>query len=138
MKRLNFCAVGLMAAALAACGGAAGNSTGPGNNPGNTNGGTPPGTNNTNQVTMVDQSFSPGTVTVPVGTTVTWTWPSCDTSGTYGTGCISHSVVFDDGSGTASPVQSQGTFARTFTAAGTFQYHCGVHGQAMSAQVVVQ
>jgi plastocyanin len=141
MKRWNLCAVSLTAVMLAACGGgAAGNSTGPGNpggTTGGTPGGTPGGTNNTNQVTMVDQTFMPGTVTVPVGTTVTWTWPTCDTAGGYGT-CITHSVIFDDGSGITSPEQSQGTFARTFSVAGTFKYHCGVHGQAMNGQVVVQ
>jgi plastocyanin len=143
MKRFNLVAVALGAAMLAACGGSSGGSgysTGPSSNP--PTGGTTTGGNtnsNTNQVTMVDQSFSPTVVTVPKGTTVTWTWPVCDNSGSYGyAACITHSVTFDDGSGIASPVQSSGTFSRTFTTAGDFKYHCAVHGTAMNGEVVVQ
>lgn len=141
MKRWTFVAATIGAAFLAACGGSGGSgySTGPTNTPtgGGTGGGTS-GNPNTNQVTMVDQSFSPGTVTIPKGVTVTWTWPTCDTTGGYGGygDCITHSVVFDDG--VQSSVQSTGTFARTFNVAGTFNYHCGVHGTAMSAKVIVQ
>ena len=45
---------------------------------------------------------------------------------------------FDDGSNISSGSQSSGTFSRTFTAAGTYKYHCTIHGSAMSGQVVVQ
>jgi plastocyanin len=133
MKRWNFVAAMLGAAMMAACGGggAGGDSTGPTTTPPVTGGGNP------NVVTMQGQTFTPGALTVAKGSTVTWTWPACDNSYGYGT-CVSHSVVFDDGSGTASPEQSSGSFARTFATAGTFNYHCGVHGMAMNGQIVVQ
>jgi plastocyanin len=141
MKRWNLAAAIVGAAMLAACGGSGGSgySTGPSTNPPPSGGNTGGGTTNTNQVTMVDQSFTPSAISVPKGTTVTWKWPACDDTGYGGyASCVTHSVVFDDGSGAASAEQSQGSFARTFSAAGTFKYHCGVHGQAMNGQVVVQ
>jgi plastocyanin len=125
-------------ATAAACGGGGpGGSTGPTNtNPGGT---TNPGGSVTNTVNLADQAFNPASVNVPVGTTVTWQWPnSCsDGYGGYYT-CPTHSVVFDDGSSIQSPTQASGTFTRTFSAAGTYKYHCAIHGSAMSGQVVVQ
>lgn len=134
----NWRLVSICLAMAAACGGGGGGggSTGPtSSNPGGTN----PGGTVTNTVNVADQSFNPVTVTVPAGTTVTWTWPNTcsDGYGGYYT-CPTHSVVFDDGSNIQSPTQSTGTFTRTFSTAGTFKYHCAIHGSAMSGQVVVQ
>ena len=135
--------VGLFAAAtLAACGGSGGGSSYP-SSPSTPNTPTAPATPtnpaSTNAVTVNDGSFSPGTITVPAGTTVTWTWPSCsggDGYGGYGT-CVSHNIMFDDGSNVTSGVQSEGTFARTFANKGTFKYHCTIHGTGMSGQINV-
>jgi len=76
---------------------------------------------------------------VTPGTTVTWEWKACtdDGYGGYG-GCVSHNVTFDDGSNIASSTQSTGTFSRTFNTAGTYKYHCVVHGTGMSGQVTVK
>ena len=128
------------AAALSACGGGSDSTygNGPTTNPGTTNPGGSPGTN-TNTVVIADQTFNPGVVSVPVGTTVTWEWKPCsdDGYGGYGT-CVAHNVTFDDGSSIASSTQSAGTFSRTFNAAGTFKYHCTIHGAGMSGQVTVK
>jgi len=140
MKRLTCVAATIGAAFLVACGGSGGGSgytTGPTTNP--PGGGTPGGGNsNPNSVTMVNMEFSPNSLTVAKGSTVTWTWPTCDATGGYGYGsdCISHSVMFDDN--IQSPVQSSGTFTRTFPTTGTFNYHCGVHGTPMSGKIIVQ
>jgi plastocyanin len=124
---------------VAACGGSGGGGypTGTTTNPGNGNPSPSPGTTNT--VTLSEATFQPGTLTVPKSTTVTWKWASC-TDGGYGgySGCVTHSVTFDDGSGIASPTQSEGTFTRTFNSSGTFKYHCAIHGTAMVGQVTVQ
>ena len=92
-------------------------------------------------VSVENNSFTPASVTVAVGGTVTWKWDTCtagyDPYGGSTSTCVDHSVVWDAG-GTPSPTQSQGTFQRTFTAAGTYSYHCAVHGTAMSGKVVVQ
>jgi plastocyanin len=138
MWGLSLAALGIVIAA--ACGGSSGDTTttGPGNQPGN--GGN--NNNNPNTVTLVDSSFNPANITVKAGQTVTWQWAACtDTTGGYGYGgypCVTHQIMFDDGSGVTSPKQDQGTFNRTFSAAGTFKYHCVIHGSYMSGQVVVQ
>lgn len=86
-----------------------------------------PGGSTSNAITVANNSFTPSSTTVPVGTTVTWTWA---------TGAVGHNVTFS--TGTSSPTQSAGTFARTFGAAGTFGYVCTVHGSAMSGTIIVQ
>ena len=130
----------IIATALIGCGGAGADSTyntGPTTTPPNT-GGTGA---TTNSVVIADQTFTPGTINVPVGTTVTWQWKSCSDDG-YGGGygtCVSHNVTFDDGSGVASSTQNTGTFSRAFNTAGTYKYHCTIHGaSAMSGQVTVK
>jgi plastocyanin len=92
-------------------------------------------------VSVENNTFNPGTLTVAAGSTVTWTWDTCSTGyDPYGgatSSCVDHSIVWDAG-GTSSPTQSQGTYQRTFATAGTYNYHCAVHGAAMSGKVVVQ
>jgi plastocyanin len=132
-----------IAVALTACGGSSDSTSPTGSNstptpptiPGNTS----PGGVATNSVTLTESAFNPSNININVGTTVTWEWNSCtgDGYGGYST-CVSHSIVFDDGSGIASATQSTGTFSRAFNTAGTFKYHCAIHGQSMSGQVVVK
>jgi len=110
-------------AAIASCGG--GYSTSPTNNNNNNN-------NNNNgtktaSATVYNNFYSPDTLTVAVGTVVTWNWAS---NGTV------HTVTFDDGP-TSDQIGS-GSFSRTFSAAGTFPYHCIIHGTVMSGLVIVQ
>ena len=97
----------------------------------------PPGT--PNSIVVRNNSFTPGDLAAATNAMVTWTWDSCTGSDGYGTGetCTAHDVVFDDGA-PGSGAQSGGTFSRTFGAAGTFPYHCSIHGAAMSGKVVVQ
>jgi plastocyanin len=118
--------------ALTACGGGGG-STGPSKSGAKTA-----------TVTVSKASFSPQAVTVGVNATVTWRWNTCSTTGgsdPYGGGtstttCVTHNIVFDDGA--ESPSQQTGSFVRTFAQAGTFPYHCRIHGTAMSGSVTVQ
>jgi Plastocyanin len=83
-------------------------------------------------IAVQNNLFSPSATTVPKGTTVTWTWNSCTGDGYGGQLCTDHSVVFDDGGRTGAPLQSAGTFSSTFATAGTYGYHCSVHGTATS------
>ena len=82
-------------------------------------------------VAIADNSFTPSSVTIATGGTVTWEW----------SGEFPHSVVGDFA---GMPVESEtmtgvgNTFAFTFDEAGTFNYQCGVHGEAMSGTVVVE
>jgi plastocyanin len=68
-------------------------------------------------VTMGDFFFSPGSVTVAVGDTVTW----------HNTGQAPHNATADDGS-FKTPTLNQGQSAsQTFTTSGTFSYICTIH-----------
>lgn len=136
MRYAHLITISLLASALVACGGSSGLSTQPPPPPPppppvNT----PPAT--TNEILITNDAFTPTNITVPVNTTVTWTWNTCGPDGYGYSSCESHNVLFDDGATSGS--KSSGTFARTFAAAGTFNYHCSIHGAAvMSGTVVVQ
>lgn len=116
-------------ACLFGCGGGSAGSTGPLNNT------APP----PNGISVDNNLFSPSAKTVAVGTTVVWAWNSCTDAGYAGGGqtCVQHNVVFDDGI-TSGPM-AQGTFSRQFLTAGTYNYHCAIHGAAvMSGSITVQ
>jgi plastocyanin len=82
-----------------------------------------------NGVNVLDNEFEPGSLSVAAGTTVTWTWMGSNT----------HNVTWDGaGEPGPSPTQAAGTYTRTFSTAGTFAYHCSVHGPAMDGTIVVQ
>jgi plastocyanin len=119
--------------------GCGGGGTGPSSG-GTPSGGTPnnpaaPSGSTSNSVNVINNSFDPGATTVAAGTTVTWTWDTCTNDGYGGTTCADHTVTFDDGVGSAR--QSRGSYQRSFTAAGTYPYHCTVHS-GMSGSVTVQ
>ena len=143
MRYTRFLAAPLVALLLTACGGGGGSgtgayATGPGGNPGGTGG---DGSNSSpNTVTLTTDSFAPSTLAVATGTTVTWNWNSCTDSGGYGGygTCVSHDIMFDDGSNITSGTMSTGTFSRTFSTAGTYKYHCTIHGAGMSGEVDVK
>jgi plastocyanin len=76
-----------------------------------------------------DLVFTPSSVTINVGDTVTWT-----------NGGGFHDVQADDGSFGNQP-SSSWTFSHTFTAAGSFGFHCSIHGapgSGMFGTVIVQ
>jgi plastocyanin len=70
-------------------------------------------------VTIMGYSFSPATLSVPVGTTVTWTNHDA----------APHNVVSSGPGGPLhSPTLQQGqSWSYTFTTAGTFTYYCSIH-----------
>ena len=75
-----------------------------------------------------DNFYSPASVSVFVGDTVTWS----------NTGATQHSATADDGSfdtGIFGPGQSR---SQTFNSPGTFSYFCTVHGQSQSGTVTVR
>ena len=116
-------------ASLYGCGGSGGSASTAPPPSGNT---TPPA----NGVSVQNDMFTPGTKTVAVGAEVKWAWNSCTGDAYSGQTCVSHSVTFDDG--VTSPTQDQGTYSRIFNAAGTYNYHCSIHGAAMSGTITVQ
>jgi plastocyanin len=72
-------------------------------------------------------SFGPQTITVPVGTTVTWT--NADD--------IPHTSVSTEGVFKSKVLETDEKFSCTFTKAGTYPYYCTIHPK-MTGTVVVQ
>ena len=79
------------------------------------------------EVKIDNFSFGPGTLTVPVGTTVTWT----------NRDDIPHTVVSTEGAFKSKVLDTDEKFSFTFSKAGTFPYFCSVHPK-MTGKVVVQ
>jgi len=135
-KRANIVVAFLLSASVFACGGGGSSSsdgvTGPGNAPA-----PPPAGSSTMALTVSNNKFTPARDSVAPGSTLTWTWDSCTGDGYGGSTCTSHSVQFDDGV-KSSNIQDSGTFSRTFASAGTYTYHCAVHGAAMAGTVIVK
>jgi plastocyanin len=71
--------------------------------------------------------FGPQTLTVPVGTTVTWT----------NNDDIPHTSVSTEGAWKSKVLDTDEKFSYTFTKAGTYPYYCTIHPK-MTGQVVVQ
>ncbi len=84
---------------------------------------------NGNSVSMINQTFSPSSLTVAKGTTVTWT-----NNDSY-----DHKIVADTTGGPNSPqnIPARGIYQFTFDTPGTFNYHCSIHGTMMSGSVTV-
>lgn len=88
-------------------------------------------------VSIVDKTFEPATITVNAGGTVTWTVtksigePHSVTSGVPGT---DQGKDFDSGIGLKDNGQS---FQHTFDTPGTYDYFCQVHPTVMTGQVIV-
>jgi plastocyanin len=80
------------------------------------------------EVIISDFAFSPKTVTVPVGTTVTWT--NHDS--------LPHTVTSAGNQFKKSTVLKTGQhFANTFPAAGTYSYFCSIHPR-MTGKIIVK
>jgi plastocyanin len=78
-------------------------------------------------VSVGDNFFSPASVTVAVGDSVTWN----------NNGQAPHSATADDGSFDTGVFDPGGRRSVNFDSAGTFSYYCTVHGQAQSGTVRV-
>jgi plastocyanin len=81
----------------------------------------------TTEVKIDNFSFGPATLTVPAGTTVTWT----------NRDDIPHTVVSSEGAFKSKVLDTDEKFSFTFTKAGTFPYFCSIHAK-MTGKVVVQ
>jgi len=79
------------------------------------------------QVKIDNFSFTPQTLTVAAGTTVTWT--NHDD--------VPHNVVSTDKVFKSKTMDTDEKFSYTFTKAGTYTYYCSIHPR-MTATVVVK
>lgn len=82
-------------------------------------------------VVMTDSSFTPKTVTINAGDTVTW----------INEGSMAHTATADNGQFTSGSIAPGQQFTASFTQAGTYAYHCQFHGNSggggMAGSVVV-
>jgi plastocyanin len=77
--------------------------------------------------TIQNVAFSPNSITVARGTTVTWT--NLDS--------MAHTVTADNGSwGSTSTLGQGGTYSHVFTSPGSYTYHCAIHS-FMKGTVIV-
>jgi plastocyanin len=79
-------------------------------------------------VKIANFDYSPGVVSVPVGASVTWINNDDD----------AHSVVADNKAFRSAPLDTGDHFTFTFTAPGTYGYHCGLHPQMVGKVVVTR
>src|SRR6478735_5759681 len=90
------------------------------------------GTNNppptaTNAVSIMGMAYSPATLTVTAGATVTWT----------NNDAMAHTVTADDNSFDSGTINPGGKYSKVFATAGTIAYHCTIH-PTMKASIVVK
>ena len=72
-------------------------------------------------------AFVPSTLTVSVGTTVTWT----------NNDSVSHTVTSNDNLFESGNLAKGATFSHTFNQKGTFNYHCSIH-PSMTGKIIVE
>lgn len=77
-------------------------------------------------VSISDFKFNPATLTVPVGTTVTWTNQDEEP----------HTIAAKDGSFHSPGMDTHATYSYTFTTPGSYDYICSIH-PFMTGTVVV-
>jgi plastocyanin len=112
--RLILCAIAAIATLLVGCGGGSSSA---------------PTTLGPNDVLVANFSFSPATLTVTAGTTVTWRFD--EPSAPHNVVSLTTPVLFNSGT-----PKGTGTYSFTFTTPGTYPYVCQVH-PSMKGTIVV-
>jgi plastocyanin len=87
-----------------------------------------PAPKDTNSVDVGNFAFAPATLTVPLGSTVTWTNRDEEP----------HTVVASGGAFHSPGMGAGGTYSFTFDTAGTFDYVCSIHPFMHGAVVVTK
>ena len=80
-----------------------------------------------NSIAISNFAFAPASLTVKVGTKVTWTNNDSTT----------HTVTEDHGAFDSGNLPTGQSYSFTFSKAGTYSYHCSIHS-SMVATIVVQ
>lgn len=87
----------------------------------------PAGTAPTVTVTIKDFAYSPDPVTAKVGDVIGWM--NNDT--------VPHTATLDDGTCTTDPINVGTSGALTFSAPGTYTYHCNIHPAKMTGTITI-
>ena len=85
------------------------------------------GNQNGNNVTIQNFAFNPGSLTVSVGTNVTWTNKDS----------VDHQVKSDTGLFESNPFGNGQSYTYQFVSAGTYTYYCVIH-PTMHGTIIVQ
>jgi plastocyanin len=80
-----------------------------------------------NEVILEMNSFSPSSLTISSGTTVTWTNKES----------VTHTVTSNNGIFESGDMSKNETFSYTFSTVGTFPYHCR-HHSGMNGTIIVE
>ena len=80
-----------------------------------------------NQIILSGLLFTPDSMTVPLGSTVSW----------LNIESVTHTVTSDSAGFGSGNLSGNSTFNHTFTAKGTYKYHCSIHTM-MSGKIIVQ
>lgn len=67
--------------------------------------------------TLTSTAYAPNPMTVAVGGTVTWT----------NNDSVAHTSTGENGAWNSGSIAPGGQYSKTFSAAGTFAYHCTIH-----------
>lgn len=86
----------------------------------------PPPVTSTGDISIFDNGYNPATLTVPVGTTISW----------VNNGVAPHTVTDRAGRFDSGILNRGQTYRRTFNQAGTYEYFCTIH-PGMTARIVV-
>ena len=78
-------------------------------------------------VSVADFSFTPASLTIAAGSTVTW----------KNDGQVTHTATADGTEFDSGNLASGASFAHTFNTKGTFKYHCAIHA-SMTGTITVQ
>lgn len=79
-----------------------------------------------NEVWIQGMAFTPATIAVAAGTTITWTNKDA----------VAHTVTSNSGTFDSGSIATSGTYSFMFTTAGTYSYYCKIH-PGMTATVAV-
>ena len=82
---------------------------------------------NTNTITIQNLAFNPSTLTVKVGTNVTW----------INKDSMPHTVTSDNGIFESGSLSNGQIFIYKFNTPGTYNYHCSIH-TSMTAKIIVE
>lgn len=80
------------------------------------------------EVAIVDFAYAPGTITIKVGTTVTWTNEDN----------VGHTATSDDGVFDSGMLGKGSSYSYTFTTTGTYGYLCAPHPYMVATIVVTE
>ncbi|MDP4262573.1 MAG: cupredoxin domain-containing protein [Bacteroidota bacterium] len=80
-----------------------------------------------NTVNIANMSFGPAAITVMAGATVTWN----------NNDNMAHTVTADDNSFDSGSIPMGGHFSKTFSATGSYSYHCTIHPTMTGTVTVV-